>query len=74
MPIAEKLNSPALYGICGAIACNVLPQEATVSANMRFIPHQGEAESLALVRSVAQKHGLEMEVLHSNDYSKPVLP
>ena len=56
----------------GSNACNVLPQEATVSANMRFIPHQGEAESLALVRSVAQKHGLEMEVLHSNDYSKPV--
>ena len=56
----------------GSDACNVLPQEATVSANMRFIPHQGERESLELIRELAAKHGLEMEVMHSSDYTQPV--
>ena len=41
----------------GSDAYNVLPQEAYVGANMRFIPHQGEKES---------------EVLHANDYTPPV--
>jgi carboxypeptidase PM20D1 len=33
----------------GSDACNVMPQEATVSANMRFLPHQGMKESLAVI-------------------------
>ena len=49
----------------GSDACNVLPQEASVSANMRFIPHQGERERAA-------RYGLEMEIMHSSDYTKPV--
>ena len=53
----------------GSDACNVLPQEASVWANMRFIPHQGMEESLALTRARAEKHGLEMEVLSASDYS-----
>ena len=56
----------------GADAYNVLPQEATLGANMRFIPHQGEQESLAIIRRLAEKHGLEMEVIHANDYSETV--
>lgn len=56
----------------GSDACNVLPQEATVSANMRFIPHQGMDRSLAIMKRLARKHGLEMEVLHGNDYTKSV--
>lgn len=56
----------------GSDACNVLPQEATLSANMRFIPHQGEQESLKIMEALAKKHHLEMEILHSNDYSEPV--
>ncbi len=56
----------------GSDACNVLPQEATVSANMRFIPHQGMEESLAIMKRLADKHGLEMEVLHGNDYTESV--
>ncbi len=56
----------------GSDACNVLPQEATVSANMRFIPHQGMEESLAIMKRLAHKHGLEMEVLHGNDYTESV--
>lgn len=56
----------------GSDAVNVIPQEATVSANMRFIPHQGAKESLALIRERAEKYGLTMEILHENDYTEPV--
>lgn len=56
----------------GSDACNVLPQEASVSANMRFIPHQGERESLELIQNLAAKYGLEMEIMHSSDYTEPV--
>ena len=53
----------------GSSACNVMPQEATVSANMRFIPHQGMQESLDLIEKRAKKHGLTMEVLQASDYT-----
>lgn len=56
----------------GSEACNVIPQEAIVSANMRFIPHQGEKESLEIIRKLGEKYGLTMEVLHANDYTEPV--
>ena len=56
----------------GSDAYNVIPQEATLGANLRFIPHQGEQESLAIIRRRAEKHGLAMEVLHANDYTPPV--
>ena len=56
----------------GSDAYNVIPQEATLGANMRFIPHQGEQESLAIIRKLAEKHGLSTEVLHSNDVTPPV--
>ncbi len=53
----------------GSSACNVMPQEATVSANMRFIPHQGMKESLEIIGKRAEKHGLSMEVLSATDYT-----
>ena len=56
----------------GADAYNVIPQEATLGANMRFIPHQGEKESLEIVNKLAKKYDLEVEVVHSNDYTKSV--
>ena len=56
----------------GSNAYNVIPQEATLGANLRFIPHQGEKESLELLEKVAHKYDLEMEVMHSNDYTEPV--
>ncbi len=55
----------------GSDARNVLPQEASVWANMRFIPHQGMDESIAIMKKLAAKYGLEAEVLTANDYSKP---
>ena len=56
----------------GSDAYNVIPQEATLGANLRFIPHQGEKKRLEIVKNIAKKHDVEMEVLHSNDYSEPV--
>ncbi len=58
--------------LSGSNACNVIPQEASVCANMRFIPHQGMDESLAIIRTLAEKHGLETEVLTASDYTEPV--
>ena len=55
----------------GSDACNVLPQAASVWANMRFIPHQGMEESLSIVRTLAAKYGLETEVLSAGDYTLP---
>ncbi|MCR5566367.1 MAG: M20/M25/M40 family metallo-hydrolase [Clostridiales bacterium] len=55
----------------GSDACNVMPQEASVCADMRFIPHQGMEESLGIVRKIAEKHGLKMEVLSANNYTEP---
>ena len=53
----------------GSEACNVIPQEAAVVANLRFIPHQGMEESLGLLRGTAEKYGLETEVLDAHDAS-----
>ncbi len=58
--------------LSGSDAFNVMPQRATLGANMRFIPHQGMAESLAVTKRIAEKHGLAMEVLHASDYTTPV--
>ena len=54
----------------GSDAYNVMPQEATLGANMRFIPHQGMNESLDLIRKRAEKYGLTTEVFHAVDVSK----
>ncbi len=54
----------------GSDAYNVMPQEASLGANLRFIPHQGMKESLEIVRKLAKKHGLEMEVFHASDVSR----
>ena len=55
----------------GSDACNVMPQEASVWANLRFIPHQGMRESLEILRKRAEKHHLTMEVLSASDYTEP---
>jgi len=56
----------------GSDAYNVLPQKAVLGANLRFIPHQGCDESLAILEKLARKHGLGMRVLKANEYSQPV--
>ena len=53
----------------GSDACNVMPQEASVSANVRFIPHQGMEESLDILKKTSHMFGLEMTVAHAADYT-----
>lgn len=48
----------------GSQGYNVLPQEASVCANMRFIPHQGTEESLQMITNLANKFGLETEIIY----------
>jgi carboxypeptidase PM20D1 len=54
----------------GSDAYNVMPQEASLGANMRFIPHQGMDESLELIKKRAEKYNLSVEVFHASDVSK----
>ena len=56
----------------GSDAFNVLPQEASVCANLRFIPHQGMRESLEILEKRAEKHGVTMEVVKASDAVTPV--
>ena len=56
----------------GSDAFNVLPQQATLGANLRFIPHQGMEESLRILKKLAAKHKLTMDVVIANDYTQPV--
>lgn len=48
----------------GSAGYNVLPMEASVCANLRFIPHQSTDESLEVLEREAKKFGLDMEVLY----------
>lgn len=56
----------------GSPAPNVIPETASVTANMRSIMHEDMAASLAAVRRVAAKYDIETEVLYQNDYSPMV--
>jgi carboxypeptidase PM20D1 len=56
----------------GSDGLNVLPQEAYVTGNMRFIPHQDAEESIALITDIAKKYDIETEVIY-NDYACPVV-
>lgn len=51
----------------GADGANVLPQEASVVANMRFIQHQPTQESIDLITKEAAKFNLETEVVYCED-------
>ena len=50
----------------GSDGLNVLPQEAYVTGNMRLIHHQPGAESFKAVCQIAQKYGIETEVLYED--------
>jgi len=54
----------------GSEGYNVIPQEAWVTANMRYIPHQGKDESNRIVSRIAAKHNIEAEWVTGNDCSK----
>ena len=50
----------------GSDGLNVLPQEAWVTGNMRFIPHQDDKESIALISEIAKKYDIEAEVIYKD--------
>lgn len=50
----------------GSQGYNVLPEEAYVCANMRYIQHQANVESIALVSELAKKYDLETEVIYQD--------
>ena len=51
----------------GADGANVLPQEASIVGNMRFIQHQPNEESIKLVAEIAKKYDIETEVIYQDD-------
>ena len=51
----------------GSDGLNVLPQEAYVTGNMRLIQHQGGDASFEAVRKIAEKYGIETEVLYHDE-------
>ena len=56
----------------GSEGLNVLPQEAYVTGNMRFIPHQDTDESIELISNLAKKYDLDTEVIYK-DFACPVV-
>lgn len=50
----------------GADGLNVLPQEAYVTGNMRFVHHQDNVESIQLVTELAKKYDIETEVIYQS--------
>ena len=56
----------------GSDAYNVLPQEASLTLNLRYIPHQGKEESNAVIRAIAQKYDLEVTEINGYDALPPV--
>ena len=56
----------------GSDGYNVLPQEAYVTGNMRFIPHQDADESIKIISDLAKKYDIESEVIYY-DKSCPVV-
>ena len=50
----------------GSDGLNVLPQEAYVTGNMRFIHHQANEESLDIISKRAAKYGIETEVIYQD--------
>lgn len=56
----------------GSDGRNVIPQEATLNINLRYIPHQGMKESNQIIKDIAKKYDLEVEEVDCYDYLPPV--
>ncbi len=48
----------------GSDGYNVIPQEAFVAANMRYIPHQSTDESIKIITDIAKEYDIETEVIY----------
>ena len=56
----------------GSDGCNVLPQEATLTLNLRYIPHQNMEESNEIIKKLAAKYDLEVELIDAHPACEPV--
>lgn len=78
MPAISPAGAAMMQTTCafttakGAEGLNVLPSEAYVTANLRFIHHQPNEESIALLRKRAAKYNLGTEILYQDYPCKPV--
>ncbi len=78
MPLISPAAAAMMRTTCafttakGSEGLNVLPTVASVTANLRFIHHQANEESLALLEKRAKKYGVEMEVI-TQDQPCPVV-
>ena len=54
----------------GSDGYNVIPQEAYVTANLRYIPHQKAEESNQIIKDIAKKYDIEVEEVKVNNPSK----
>ena len=73
-PTAGALITTTIaFTMCeGSSASNVIPSVASVTANMRYAPHQGMKESNEIITKVAKKYNLETELVSGYDYCPPV--
>ncbi|MDR2597376.1 MAG: M20/M25/M40 family metallo-hydrolase, partial [Treponema sp.] len=53
----------------GSQGANVLPREASVTANLRFIPHQAGDESVGIITSLAKKYDIDHEIIVKSEPS-----
>ena len=78
MPMISPAAAAMMQTTCafttakGSEGLNVLPTVASVTANLRFIHHQANEESLALLEARARKYGVEMEVI-TQEHPCPVV-
>jgi len=56
----------------GSDGYNVIPSEAWVTANLRYIPHQGMDESNKIMADIAKKYDIETELVVANGPSTPI--
>ncbi len=67
-PVAGAMvkTTIAFTTAAGSNGLNVLPQEAYVTGNLRFIPHQNRDESVRIISELAREYQLETEILQAN--------
>lgn len=75
MPNVSPFGEAILSTTCcftmmkGSDACNVIPKEPYLVANLRTSVHQNCEESLAVLKKYADKYNLEIEVIQKRDAS-----
>ena len=75
MPLVSPFGEAVMATTCcftmmrGSDAANVIPKEPYLVANLRTSVHQGCEESLAVLKKMGRKYGLEFEVLMSREAS-----